>query len=159
MLSDETADVVTFLKSVTMKVVVEKISAAWDQITPVTIRHSWQKLISLPQESDIPPETNEHTVTTFVHDIQLIGCNMSENEVEEWLASDKDDPGYAHFSDNEIADHVLNSNLSLQDDEDESEDECDVLEATCPVSHSTAMDMLGKCLEWLEHQPKLLPIT
>ena len=36
LLSDETADLVVFLKSVTMKVVVEKISAAWDQIAPLT---------------------------------------------------------------------------------------------------------------------------
>ena len=48
MLSDEMADVATFLKSVTMKVVVEKISAAWDQIAPVTIRCSWWKLLPLP---------------------------------------------------------------------------------------------------------------
>ena len=80
----------------------------------MTIRHSWRKLLSLPQESDTPPETDEHTVTTFVHNFQLMGCDMSENEVEEWLASDKDDPGYALFSDNEIADYVLNSNLSLK---------------------------------------------
>ena len=68
---------------------------------------------------------------------------MNKNEVEEWLASDND-PGYAHFSDKEIADYVLKSNLSLQDDEDESEDECHVKEATCPIGHATAMEMLGK---------------
>ena len=41
---------------------------------------------------------------------------MSEHEVEEQLASDNNDPGYAH----KIADHVLISNLLPEDDEDET---------------------------------------
>jgi len=58
LLFDGTADLVTFLKSVTMKVVVEKISAAWDQITQPMIQCSWQKLLLLPQqESDTQPES------------------------------------------------------------------------------------------------------
>ena len=79
---------------------------------------------------------------------------MSENDVEEWLALDKNDPGHAYFSDSEIAEHVLNSNPSLQDDKGQSEDKCNVIETTRPVNHATAMDVLGKCLEWLEHQPE-----
>lgn len=58
------------------------------------------------------------------------------------MASDKNDPGYAHLSDTEIADHVLRNNLSLED-EDESDDECNVIETSSPISHATAMDMLG----------------
>jgi len=86
------------------------------------------------QESDTQPEgSDEHTLTNFCTRFQLIGCVMSENEAEELLASDKDDPGYAHLSDKENADHVLRSNLSLQDDEDDNDDECHVKEATLPV--------------------------
>ena len=131
-----------------MNVVVEKISAAWDQIAPLTIRCSWRKLLPLPQqESDILPE-NSHILTTFVHDFQFMGCDMNENEVEEWLASDKSDTGYAHLSDTEIADHILRKNLSF---EDEIDDERNIVETSSPIGHAIAMDMLGKCLEWLEH--------
>jgi len=35
----------------------------------------------------------------------------------------------------------------LQDDEDESEDECHIKEATCPIGHAATMKMLGKWLE------------
>ena len=45
LLSEDLVDPITFIKSITMKLVVEKISLAWDQITPVTIRRSWTKLI------------------------------------------------------------------------------------------------------------------
>ena len=55
------------------------------------------------------------------------------------------------LSDTEIADHVLRNNLSF---EDESDDECNVVETSSPIGHATAMDMLGKCLEWVEHQPE-----
>jgi len=40
LLSEDLVDPITFIKSITMKVVVEKISLAWDQIIPVTIRRS-----------------------------------------------------------------------------------------------------------------------
>ena len=139
LLSDETADLVVFLKSVTMKAVVEKISAAWDQIAALTIRGSWRKLLPLPQQESYTLPENDHT--TFVQDFQLIGCDMSENEVEEWLASDKNDPGYAHLNDTEIADHVLRNNLSLED-EDESDNECNVIETSC-YSYGYAGEMSG----------------
>ena len=58
LLSEDLVDPITFIKSITMKVVVEKISLAWDQITPVTIRRSWRKLISLANTS---PTSHKHS--------------------------------------------------------------------------------------------------
>jgi len=58
LLSEDLVDPIAFIKSITMKVVVEKISLAWDKITPVTIGHSWRKLIPLANTS---PSNSEHS--------------------------------------------------------------------------------------------------
>ena len=65
LLSEDLVDPIAFTKSITMKVVVEKISLAWDQITPVTIRRSWRKLIPL---ADTTPSNidSEPTAAEFI---------------------------------------------------------------------------------------------
>ena len=98
LLSEDLVDPTTFTKSITMKVVIEKISLAWDQITPVTICRSWKTLIPLadviPSNSDSDSTTvvladttpsssdSELIATEFIDVFQSMGHTLSEDELQ-----------------------------------------------------------------------------
>ena len=153
LLSEDLVDPIAFTKSITMKVVVEKISLAWDQITPVTIRRSWRKLIPL---ADTTPSNidSEPTAAEFIDVFQSMGHALSEDEVTEWLNNDQNDPGYEHLHDDEIVSRVLGGDdtVDICEDDGDNEEEPDVV--ACPVTHAQAMDMFEKCITWLQYQPE-----
>ena len=62
LLSEEQPDIVKFIKSVNMKVVVEKIALSWNEITPLTIRRSWRKLLPLEDSSTIEDTMDDGTM-------------------------------------------------------------------------------------------------
>ena len=77
LLLSEDKDIVTFLKEINMLKVIEKIAISWDQISPQTIRCSWQKLINIvedenPGQEDLPS-------------IQILGFELEEKDVQDWL--------------------------------------------------------------------------
>ena len=168
LLSEDLVDPITFNKSITMKVVVEKISLAWDQITPVTIRRSWRKLIPLANTS---PTSHEHSsdnepnaadsdgepnATEFVDMFQSMGHTLTEDEVTQWLNNDENDPGYQHLHDDEIVAQVLrgDDDTDTSGDVEEIDDDEDEPDVGCPITHAQAMKMFENCITWLQHQPE-----
>ena len=78
--------------------VVKRISTALNQISPQTIRKSWNKLIPVPDAAnvDIMPSENTNNLLTHLHG----------DDIDSWLA--EDGPGYEHLDDNGIVD-MMNS--------------------------------------------------
>ena len=67
--------IVDFLKSVNMKVVVDLISEAWDEVKGETVGKSWEKIIPLDSEDDIQMvEFDEHTA-----DVSEMGNDVEQS--------------------------------------------------------------------------------
>ena len=86
-----------------MKVVVEKVAVAWDSIRPETIRHSWRKLVpienrdsSTSQESDL--SSPDQSYSEFIDDFRQLDQQLTEADIQDWLESDLNDPGYIGIS-------------------------------------------------------------
>lgn len=164
------SDIVNFLKSVNMKVVIDMVAESWDEIEPTTLQKSWRKIIpSQPrapssdessaenpgqnhseESSDQDQDGTEINSHEFIPEFQELGFNMDENEVNSWLNSDSNDPGFQIMTDDEICDYVMSEAISADSDEEEEREEHPV----CSVSNSAAAHMLDRCLTWLECQPE-----
>ena len=109
------------------------------------------------EESPTTEETspdNDPLNSDFEEDFRSLGQDLAETDVAEWLTSDDQDPGYEHFDDNAIVDLVLNSNQEQMTEVDFNE-KSEIDEASpCPISDKVAMEMLDKCLTWLQYQPE-----
>ena len=66
---------------------------------------------------------------------------------------DSSDQGYQLLNDDEIVRAVTDANTADDTEEVEQHDECDVEEVAIP-SHGEVLDMLSKCLPWVEQQPE-----
>ena len=64
---------------------------------------------------------------------------------------DSSDQGYQLLDDDEIVRAVTDANTADYTEEDKQHDECDVEEVAIP-SHGEVLDMLSKCLPWVEQQ-------
>ena len=84
LLLSEDKDIVTFLKEINMLKVIEKIAISWDQISPQTIRRSWQKLINIVEDEN-PGQEDLPSNTEFVIHFQILGFELEEKDVQDWL--------------------------------------------------------------------------
>ena len=165
--STEELDIAKYLKSITMKVVVEKVhvAMAWDEISASTIRRSWQKLIPIfddqdassssviPSNSETSPDRPSNS--EFVGFFSRLGQSLTEVDIDEWLEADANDQGYEHLDDAGIVEHVLSEAeiaCSEADDGNDSESDAEQEEVIECISHSTALDMFDKCLAWVHCQ-------
>lgn len=111
---------------------------------------------TLPDEGNVQPITgatepgiSQESLDEFTSVFQRLGHNLTDAEIREWLASDENDPGYAHLTDDEIVSSIVQD--STQQDSEEDSDSSD--EATqVTVSHSAAVKMFDGCLQWLQEQ-------
>ena len=151
-----------------MKVMVDLVKEAWDEIKAETLRKSWEKIIPLDNEDEVLQ------MIDFDQDTQSTGCNeaaemlsmlntihipaqdtgtetqWSEEDVLNWINSDINDPGFKVYNDDKICEVVMQESSGNNEDEDED----DEVEEMCPITHDAAADMFGKCLQWLEYQPE-----
>ena len=150
---DPELTVVEFWKKLNIKDVMFMIAKAWDDIPESTIRASWNKLLvsqgadGSSEESPIIPE--------LLHTLESIhGCgDCDEADVREWITMDSSDQGYQLLNDDEIVRAVTDVNTADDTEEVKQYDECDVEEVAIP-SHGEVLDMLSKCLPWVEQQPE-----
>jgi hypothetical protein len=54
----------------------------------------------------------------FISDFQELGFNMDEDELDCWLNSDCNDPGFQIMTEDEICDHVMSEAASAGEDEE-----------------------------------------
>ena len=161
--------IIAFLKTVNMKVVVDMISESWNEIKATTLRKSWQKIISSQPQAPSSEESIEENhsdrvdpgeldqeinISEFISDFQELGFNMDQDELDGWLSSDSNDPGFQLMTEDEICDHVMSEAASAGADEEKDEDEDEEEHYVCPISNSAAAHMLDQCLTWLEDQPE-----
>ena len=76
---------------------------------------------------------------------EMLGHNLAEEEVCEWLLSDKHDMGYAHLTDDEIVSNVIHA-----EDEDSASDD----EATTKETEASSISHVYIC--WLQQQEACL---
>ena len=141
--------VVDFLKTIDMKVVVDLASEAWDEISPVTLRKSWQKILPLPPP--VPTDLDEHSRgdnesseplidgsedSDFTCMFDTLGIQVDSADISAWLHSDNADPGFQLYTDDEICE--LGMEKESVEGEEEVEEEAD---ETCPVSNAAAAHM------------------
>ena len=154
--------IVDFLKSVNMKVVVDLISEAWDEVKGETVRKSWEKIIPLDSEDDIQMvEFDEHIadiseMAMMLNRVHGEDNQIGEDDVSDWLEQDRNDQGFKVYTDDEICEVIQQENAVTGEDnvdQDDDDDDENTVER-CPISHGTAANMLDKCLKWLEFQPE-----
>ena len=104
-----------------------------------------RKVLSIEQKLEIVPE--------LLHTLESIhGCgDCDEADVREWITMDSSDQGYQLLDDDEIVRAVTDVNTVGDTEEDNQDDDCDVQEVAIP-SHGEVLDMLSKCLPWVEQQ-------
>ena len=66
---EDDISIVDFLKSINMKVVVDLVKEAWDEIKADTLRKSWEKIIPLDNKDEVLQ------MIDFDQDTQSTGCN------------------------------------------------------------------------------------
>ena len=118
----------------------------------LTIRASWNKLLIDQGTSDEASEESP-IVPELLHTLESIhGCgDCDEADVREWITMDSSDQGYQLLDDDEIVRAVTDVNTVGDTEEDNQDDDCDVQEVAIP-SHGEVLDMLSKCLPWVEQQ-------
>ena len=68
--------------------VVERISTAWNQISPETIRKSWNKLIPVPDAANVDIIPSENINEQFVNAFAALNIIVSGDDIDSWLAED-----------------------------------------------------------------------
>ena len=97
---------------------------AWEDVTSVTLKKSWRKLIpsSVAVISESKCDTgNSPYCDEFASLFSDLGCsddNPSWQNPQEWLNEDADDQGYQLMTDNEIVTQVTGQNDSDTDSDD-----------------------------------------
>ena len=85
----------------------------------------------------------------------MLGHNLDENDIDEWLQADASDRGYEHLSDEEIVASVTQAQESTSQ-EHHSDDETETTEpmTSCDtaISHGQAVKMLDSVIDWLQVQ-------
>ena len=146
------------MKGVTIRNAVYWISQAWDEISEVTIKKSWRKLIPSSYTEilcDSTGTTSSEAVEqssgneNFVDLFQYLGYSEGDEDwqtPQDWLAEDITDPGYQLMSDTEIITEVTRVDIN-------SDPESDVEIVLQPsVTHTQAFDAFQTALDWLEAQ-------
>ena len=138
-----------------MLTVSKMIVASWNEIKEQTLRLSWRKILPLEdndeecQEDHQEPYTNPSVVEFHSH-FQVLGEDLEESDIREWLQADENDRGYSHLSDAEIISQVMSSHSLDTDDDTETGAES---EPSCPlIPHGHAVKMFDSCIAWLQQQ-------
>ena len=121
-------NMITYLNGLHMLNVIEHISTAWNQISPETIRKSRNKLILVPDATNVDIMTLENMNEQLVNAFAALNITVSGDDIDSWLA--EDGPGYEHLDVNGIVD-MTNSEDPDDIDEEEEISEDDISQP-CP---------------------------
>ena len=148
--------VVDFLKGINMLKAVEMIASSWNEIHPRTLRLSWRKIIPLEEDEEHSEDIDDTCVEELHSYFQLLGENVEENEITEWLDADSTDRGYSQLTDDEIIAEVTGQSNS---ESVASDDPVIIQESTrSTISHGEALQMFDNVISWLRQQDCLQPI-
>ena len=119
------------VKGLTIKDAVYWVSQAWEDVSPITVKKSWKKLIPSSDADDNSSDAEEVASSDAFTDLfQELGYstdNESWQTPQDWLAEDSTDPGYQLMTDSEIVAEVTGEKDTLDlesDDEAEPHPQC-----------------------------------
>ena len=158
---------VNFLRGIHLLKMSEMIAASWNEIQPKTLRLSWRKIFPLEDDDDDDDDDDDNnqespvcapTVEEFQSFFEVLGQELDEGEVGEWLQADVGDRGYEHLSDVEIIVEVT-SELTQDTSDDETDSATEPLgDSSCvSISHGEAVKMFDSCITWLQLQEAASP--
>lgn len=163
--ADNSLSVLQATKLVNLKDVTYMVGEAWEKVKAESIMKVWRRTLLndfeveptcvSASESDVNAEPEEDAVNIMSQDLREAGFDVSENDVQEWLAIDIHEPVHAMLTDEEIVEVVcrVEDSSEAEDDEEETIDE---LEPDIP-SHKEASMYFSKCIKWLEAQTDFDP--
>ena len=135
-------------KSYNIRNALENWKDAWNNVKVTTLNNAWNKLL---KGTDIEVDFVGFHPSDFMDELHRIGeKEVTEENVVEWLECDKDEPGYRHETEEEIARSVTGEGAGEEDEEDEEEEE----EGPRPKL-SDIRFYLDKVLEAVEYYPDL----
>ncbi|KAK9721099.1 DDE superfamily endonuclease [Popillia japonica] len=145
---EEDGDLQQFYKKWSIKDAILSSADSWDDIPAQTIQRSWNKLYPVDvevivKETDGSASQESSTLLNIIQDFDAFQTVDKEN-IEEWLSSDKHQPGY-EIKDDTIAYEALESD-QLSDNTDVSDKE-EPLEKVSPDEALKSADCLLKFLE------------
>ena len=125
------------------------------------LRLSWKKILSikdadvgenLEEEPTASCQDNDPSTEQFQSHFEMLGQDLDEHEINEWLNEDCNDNGYEHMSDAEIIAEVLQSNES--DGETSMAEQEETITMSTLISHSEAVKTMDSCIDWFQQQSK-----
>ena len=149
----EGVPILDFLRGINMLQISNIIAVCWDEISAQTLRLSWRKI--LPKGADQGSD-GDHSIEEaasscsneeFTSLFHMMGDDLTQDELSDWLQSDMHDRGYAHLSDDEIV-----ANMTMESPQDSDDSDPDETEVTPLVAHSSVVKMFDGCLKWLQEQ-------
>ena len=84
-------NMITYLNGLRMLKVVERNSTAWNQISPETIRKSWNKLIPVTDAANVdimPSENRDQQFVNAFAALNIIVRGGGGGDMDSWLAED-----------------------------------------------------------------------
>lgn len=159
---EEGRSIIQFVKQINMKDVVYMTATAWEDLPPMTITKSWNKLLQSgdtnSSESSLSPvdseaQDNNPTNAEVLELAHQLDSNLEDEDVCDWMNIDSGDQGYQLLTDEEIVQQVTQTNEIAEEEEDEQCENEDV-----PSSREVT-DMLDKCLLWYERQGECTPTS
>jgi hypothetical protein len=158
--SESSLPVPDIVKGLTIKDAVYWSAQAWEDISPMTIKKCWKKLIptmdrdendtSHSSENAPSVSNDESSVDGFAplfHQLSYSETNENWQNPSDWLNEDSTDPGYQLKTDSEIVADVTGGRAN-SDTESEDETVCEDW-----VSNAQAFEAFQTALKWLERQP------
>lgn len=140
-----------FLDKQTIKNTIYSLANIWEEIPESLLRTCWQSLkINVNVTNSLEPIDMVEIRNNF----NSLGLNLSIPEINNWLDTDFDDPGYGFLTDEEILDSAradgtpLNSSL---------ERPCPVVSDRDVIDSSKAYTYCDELMQWLETQENSKP--
>uniref|UniRef100_A0A8C8T197 Uncharacterized protein n=1 Tax=Pelusios castaneus TaxID=367368 RepID=A0A8C8T197_9SAUR len=151
---EEDGDLREFYKKWTIKDAIFSCLESWDDMPNLTFRKSWRKLFpdvmdSVENVND--SESQEITAASLLEEIQNVNGfeDVDRENIEEWLLSDNDQPGYQVKDDDAIAAEAKSRvELAEESDDDAVEDE----PSEKKVSVAEALNCAETLLDFLEQE-------
>ncbi|KAG9348076.1 hypothetical protein JZ751_004101 [Albula glossodonta] len=141
--SDAYKSYTDFCEQLTVKDALYMCAKAWGEISAVSLRRSWRKLLPCydVEEDDVEEEDDVH----FTEDHQKL--SFSSEAQEEWLRADKDEGTRRTLTDQEIIQRVCESAAEADSDKEEQD----------IIPHAVAEVCLVTTIKWLEQQYEASP--
>ena len=108
-------------KAYTIRNALENWKDAWLNVKVTTLNNAWGKLL---KGTDVEVDFVGFDPSDFMEELRILGeKEVTEENVVAWLECDKDDPGYHHETEEDIARSIQGEGAEEEEEEEEDEGE------------------------------------